>query len=87
MKIYKITESYTGYVDYVIKANSKKEAMKLYKDNLDNCTEIDNDGMDRYDYKFHSIEENKCPIIESLRESICTFTETLVEKLFTLSKK
>ena len=70
MKIYKITESYTGYVDYVIKANSEEEAMKLYKDNLDNCTEIDNDGMDRYNYKFHSIEENKCPIIESLRETL-----------------
>ena len=70
MKIYKITESYTGYVDYVIKANSEEEAMKLYKDNLDNCTEIDNDGMDRYDYKFHSIVENKCPIIESLKETL-----------------
>ena len=70
MKIYKITESYTGYVDYVIKANSKEEAMKLYKDNLDNCTEIDNDGFDRYNYKFHSIKENKCPIIESLRETL-----------------
>ena len=70
MKIYKITESYTGYVDYVIKANSEKEAMKLYKDNLDNCTEIDNDGFDRYNYKFHPIEENKCPIIESLRETL-----------------
>ena len=46
MKIYKITESYTGYVDYVIKANSKEEAMKLYKDNLDNCTEIDDDLID-----------------------------------------
>ena len=70
MKIYKITESYTGYIDYVIKANSEEEAMKLYKDNLDNCTEIDNDGVDRYNYKFHSIEENKCPIIESLRETL-----------------
>ena len=59
MKIYKITESYTGYVDYVIKANSKKEAMKLYKDNLDNCTETNNDGLDRYDYKFYSIEEDE----------------------------
>jgi len=87
MKIYKITESYTGYIDYVIKANSEEEAMKLYKDNLDNCTEIDNDGMDRYDYKFHSIEENKCPIIESLRETLWTLTESLVEKLFTLLKK
>ena len=28
------------------------------------------DGMDKYDYKFHSIEENKCPIIESLRETL-----------------
>ena len=70
MKIYKITESYTGYVDYVIKANSEEEAMKLYKDNLDNCTEIDNDGFDRYNYKFHSIEENKCPIIESFKETL-----------------
>ena len=70
MKIYKITESYTGYVEYVVEANSEEEAMKLYKDNLDNCTEIDNDGMDRYDYKFHSIEENKCPIIESLKETL-----------------
>ena len=70
MKIYKITESYTGYVDYVIKAYSEEEAMKLYKDNLDNCTEIDNDGFDRYDYKFHSIEENKCQIIESLKETL-----------------
>ena len=48
MKIYKITESYTGYVDYVIKANSEKEAMKLYNDNLDNCTEIVGDSFDRY---------------------------------------
>jgi len=87
MKIYKITESYTGYIDYVIKANSEEEAMKLYKDNLDNCTEIDDDRMDRYDYKFHSIEENKCPIIESLRETLWTLTESLAEKLFTLSKK
>ena len=80
MKIYKITESYTGYVDYVIKANSEEEAMKLYKDNLDNCTEIDNDGMDRYDYKFYSIEENKCPIIESLKETLWTNLESNVQK-------
>ena len=44
--------------------------MKLYNDNLDNCTEIEGDAFDRYDYKFHSIEENKCPIIESLRETL-----------------
>ena len=70
MKIYKITESYTGYVDYVIKANSEEQAMELYNDDIDNCTEIDDDRMDRYDYKFYSIEENKCPIIESLRETL-----------------
>ena len=70
MKIYKITESYTGYVDYVIKANSEEEAMKLYKDNLDNCTEVEGDSFDRYDYKFHSIEENQCPRIESLMETL-----------------
>ena len=70
MKIYRITEAYTGYVDYVIKANSEEEAMKLYNDDIDNCTETSNDGFDRYDYKFHSIEENKCPIIESLKETL-----------------
>ncbi len=70
MKIYKITESYTGYVDYVVKANSEEEAMKLYNDNLDNCTEIEGDAFDRYDYKFHSIEENQCPRIESLMETL-----------------
>ena len=56
--------------DRAPKANSKEEAMKLYNDNLDNCTEIEGDAFDRYDYKFHSIEENKCPIIESLRETL-----------------
>ena len=70
MKIYKITESYTGYVDYVVKANSEEEAMKLYNVNLDNCTEIEGAAFDRYDYKFHSIEENKCSIIESLKETL-----------------
>ena len=69
MKIYKITESYTGYVDYVVKANSEEEAMKLYNDNIDNCTEIDNDDF-KDDYNFHSIEENKCQIIESLKETL-----------------
>ena len=44
--------------------------MKLYKDNLDNCTEVEGDSFDRYDYKFHSIEENNCPIIESLKETL-----------------
>ena len=70
MKIYKITESYTGYIDYVVKANSEKEAMKLYNDSIDNCTELEDDGLDKYDYKFFSIEENKCPIIESLKETL-----------------
>ena len=87
MKIYKITESYVGYIDYVVKANSEEEAMKLYNDDIDNCTEIDDDRMDRYDYKFYSIEENKCPIIESLRETLWTLTESFAEKMFTLSKK
>ena len=70
MKIYKITESYVGYIDYVVKANSEEEAMELYNDDIDNCTEIDDDRMDRYDYKFHSIEEIKCQIIESLKETL-----------------
>ena len=38
MKTFKITESYTGYVEYEVVADSKEEAMKLYNDNLDNCT-------------------------------------------------
>tara|TARA_B100000945_G_scaffold29229_1_gene20243 strand:- start:13397 stop:13609 length:213 start_codon:yes stop_codon:yes gene_type:complete len=70
MKIYKITESYTGYIDYVVKANSEEEAMKLYNDDIDNCTEINNDSLYKDDFNFHSIEENKCPIIESLRETL-----------------
>ena len=32
--------------------------MKLYNDDIDNCTETNNDGFDRYDYKFYSIEED-----------------------------
>ena len=70
MKIYKITESYTGYVDYVVKANSEEEAMKLYNDNIDNCTEINNDSLYKDDFNFHSIEEYDCPIIESLKETL-----------------
>ena len=58
MKIYKITESYTGYVDYVVKANSEEEAMKLYENDIDNCTETSDDDTDRHDYKFYSIESN-----------------------------
>ena len=58
MKSFKITESYTGYVEYEVVADSQEEAMKLYNDDIDNCTEINNDGFDRYDYKFYSIEEN-----------------------------
>ena len=56
MKTFKITESYTGYVEYEVVADSQEEAMKLYNDDADNCTEINNDGFDRYDYKFYSIE-------------------------------
>ena len=57
-KIFKITESYTGYVEYEVKADSKEEAMKLYKNGIDNCIETNNDSFDRYDYKFYSIEED-----------------------------
>ena len=87
MKIYKITESYVGYIDYVVKADSEKEAMKLYNDDIDNCTEINNDDLYKDDYNFHSIEEYDCPIIESLKDTLWTLTESFVEKMFTLSKK
>ena len=50
--------SYTGYVEYEVVADNQEEAMKLYNDDIDNCTEINNDGFDRYDYKFYSIEED-----------------------------
>ena len=56
MKTFKITESYTGYVEYEVVADNEEEAMKLYNDDIDNCTETSNDGTDRYDYKFYSIE-------------------------------
>ena len=70
MKIYKITESYTGYVEYVVEANSEEEAMKLYNDDIDNCTEINNDSLYKDDFNFSSIEEYDCPIIESLKETL-----------------
>lgn len=56
MKTFTITESYTGYVEYEVTANSKEEAMKLYEDGIDNCTETLVE--DRHDYKFYSIESN-----------------------------
>ena len=58
MKTFKITESYTGYVEYEIKANNEEEAMKLYEDDIDNCTETSDDNTDRHNYKFYSIETN-----------------------------
>ena len=58
MKTFKITESYTGYVEYEIKANNEEEAMKLYENDIDNCTETSDDNTDRHDYKFYSIESN-----------------------------
>ena len=58
MKTFKITESYTGYVEYEIKANNEEEAMKLYENDIDNCTETCDDDTDRHDYKFYSIESN-----------------------------
>lgn len=58
MKTFKITESYTGYVEYEIKANNEEEAMKLYENDIDNCTETSDDDTDRHDYKFYSIESN-----------------------------
>ena len=59
MKTFKITESYTGYVEYEIKANNEEEAMKLYEDDIDNCTETSDDNTDRHNYKFYSIESNE----------------------------
>ena len=59
MKTFIITESYTGYVEYEVVADSKEEAMKLYNDDIDNCTDLPDNNLDRYDYKFYSIEENK----------------------------
>ena len=59
MKTFKITESYTGYVEYEIKANNEEEAIKLYENDIDNCTETSDDNTDRHNYKFYSIESNE----------------------------
>ena len=58
MNTFKITESYTGYVEYEIKANNEEEAIKLYENDIDNCTETSDDNTDRHNYKFYSIESN-----------------------------
>ena len=50
MKIYKITESYTGYVDYVIKANSKEEAESL-------VAQEDPSIADNYEEELYDIEQ------------------------------
>ena len=47
MKFFKITESYTGYVEYQIEANSEEEAMKLYNESIDNCTDLPDNNLDR----------------------------------------
>ena len=52
---YVITERFTGFVEYEVIADSKDEAMKLYKNG--EYKEIDISGTDRYDYEFYSIEE------------------------------
>lgn len=57
MKNFIITESFTGYCEYTVDAETKEEAMKLYKDGeYYDCQ--DTDIAERYDYKFYSIEED-----------------------------
>ena len=55
MKTFKITETYTGHIKYIVKAKTKEGAMELYEDGE---YEIYTDYGDRYNYKFYSIEED-----------------------------
>ena len=57
MKTYLITETYTGYCEVKVKAETEKEAIKLYENGEYDETDYVDDG-DRYDYKFYSIEED-----------------------------
>ncbi len=50
-----ITESYTGYVEYYVSADTEEEAMKLYENG--EYREIDTSEHERYNYEFYSIEE------------------------------
>ena len=54
MKTYTITETYTGYCEIEVEAETKEEAIKLYENGEYNETQYVDDG-DRYDYKFYSI--------------------------------
>ena len=55
MKTFIVTETYTGYCEYEVEAETKEEAIKLYEDGEYRETQ---DNGDRYDYKFYSIEED-----------------------------
>ena len=55
MKSFKITESYTGYVEYEVIADTEEQAMELYKNG--EYKEIDISGTDIYNYEFYSIKE------------------------------
>ncbi len=55
MKTYTITETYTGYCEVEVEAETKEEAIKLYENGEYNETQYVDDG-DRYDYKFYSID-------------------------------
>ena len=57
MKKFLITETYTGYCEVEVEAETKEEAMKIYENGEYNETQYVDDG-DRYDYKFYSIEED-----------------------------
>ena len=57
MKTYLITETYTGYCEVKVEAETEKEAIKLYENGEYDETEYVDEG-DRYDYKFYSIEED-----------------------------
>ena len=55
MKRFLITETYTGFCEVAVEAETEKEAIKLYEDGEYRETQ---DNGDRYDYKFYSIEED-----------------------------
>ena len=57
MKRFLITETYTGFCEVAVEAETKEEAIKLYEIGEYDETDYVDDG-DRYDYKLYSIRED-----------------------------
>ena len=70
MKYYSVKIDTTFTKTFFVEANSEEEAMKLYENDIDNCTETSDDDTDRHDYKFYSIESNAFDLHEEIYDSL-----------------